>query len=705
MTKKEGLQGPRQLDSKEAQLEAPIKLQVELKKASQMVIEGPQGRKREEILETKILYQPKKQLRPKAQAKAKKAKKKWNPFYRPPERAIEVEVVKNKACLEDFSDKVLSKNHKKIILRCCHFWKKEHMALDYGTQSNPVIVTCFSPGEKKWLVWPEAEGDRLKDHFNMTPYWQPQEALKGYLEGEELIEIDDEEGYLKYLREINLVSRDKIIDGSLSYENKLTEQIMKKAANNPISSAEDLRAEESMAGLLAEAKLTGVAPKESLGAIEFFSLNLRDKAPLPLPESISQIDGPGLIELAPPPRRSLEELKAKYQKVVPLKGAAEEESLESFKKEAYRKIFVQYEQDYDFNFYHNLRISPDEVRELNSRLAKEGLLTPEAAEDTTTINPVSLGEKMNKASLNALKADDIFSTFESEIEARKKASLEKISAKKALLEASLTKAIDDKALPEEASFTTTETSKAESIEADLAPTQALKIESSRPEALKVDGEKNENSPVKPILGGAERFSIYGKFTQEQNHALFRTLSILCPLLLISFALNLYLFFSLPNPKYFAVTSDLRVLELPPLNEPVIENRALANWTAEVVSKSMSLNFLTWRRTLADIRSEFENQGFDSFLKSLDNGGHLEKIEKERLSLSCVLNGAPVVVSQERKDGAASWKLEMPLILSYESSSGVVATQNLLAEVVVRRVKTTFNPKGVAISQIVLTKKG
>jgi intracellular multiplication protein IcmL len=161
----------------------------------------------------------------------------------------------------------------------------------------------------------------------------------------------------------------------------------------------------------------------------------------------------------------------------------------------------------------------------------------------------------------------------------------------------------------------------------------------------------------------------------------------------------------PEPRYFAVTRDLRVLEMPPLTEPVIGNQALLNWTADVMVKSLSLNFLTWRRTLSEIRDDFDGQGYESFLAALESGGHLKKIEAERLSLSCVVSGAPVVVSSGVKGGVMTWRLETPLSLSYESSAGVVATQRLLAEVEVQRTPTTKNPRGVAIRQMVLTRSG
>jgi intracellular multiplication protein IcmL len=191
----------------------------------------------------------------------------------------------------------------------------------------------------------------------------------------------------------------------------------------------------------------------------------------------------------------------------------------------------------------------------------------------------------------------------------------------------------------------------------------------------------------------------------QNLRLFRVLFFLCPILLISLGIDAWQTVFRPEPKYFAVTGDLRVMEMPPLSEPAIENRSLGNWAGDVVVRAMSINFLTWRQSLSDLRTEFTDEGYESFLESLKSGGHLEKIIKERLSLSCLVSGAPVITASGNREGVMTWKLEMPLVVSYESSDGVVATQKLLAEVVVQRTLPNLNPKGVVIKQIILSKAG
>jgi hypothetical protein len=186
-----------------------------------------------------------------------------------------------------------------------------------------------------------------------------------------------------------------------------------------------------------------------------------------------------------------------------------------------------------------------------------------------------------------------------------------------------------------------------------------------------------------------------------NRKLFKILAYCCLVLLLSAGLNAWLLFSGPAPVYFAVTNDMRVQDMPPLGEPAIENRSLGNWAGNVVAKSLSLDFLTWRKTLLDLKGEFDPDGFESYLRSLESGGYLVKVEKKRMSLSCLVEGAPVITNSGPVDGVMTWQMEMPLALSYESSEGLVSRLNVIAEVSVKRTSLDQNARGVAIKRIVL----
>ena len=77
------------------------------------------------------------------------------------------------------------------------------------------------------------------------------------------------------------------------------------------------------------------------------------------------------------------------------------------------------------------------------------------------------------------------------------------------------------------------------------------------------------------------------------------------------------------------------------------------------------------------------------------------IRDKRLSVSAVVTRAPVIIASGLVGGKATWKIEFPLTVSYESSQGVESTQKLMATVLVARASTVTTPRGVVIQQIVL----
>ena len=172
-------------------------------------------------------------------------------------------------------------------------------------------------------------------------------------------------------------------------------------------------------------------------------------------------------------------------------------------------------------------------------------------------------------------------------------------------------------------------------------------------------------------------------------------------LCLSLAVSALLLLNQPKPCYFAATPDLRLAPMVPLDQPLLTQEGLLTWASNAITGAMSLNFLEWREKLESIRPHFEDEAFKSFLASLQSSGVLDMIRDKRLSASAVATRAPVIIASGLVGGKATWKIEFPLIVSYESSQGVESTQKLLATVLVRRASTAKTPRGVVIQQVVL----
>ncbi|MDR2422872.1 MAG: DotI/IcmL family type IV secretion protein, partial [Deltaproteobacteria bacterium] len=127
----------------------------------------------------------------------------------------------------------------------------------------------------------------------------------------------------------------------------------------------------------------------------------------------------------------------------------------------------------------------------------------------------------------------------------------------------------------------------------------------------------------------------------QNKLIFRLSLALALSLLFMAGLCCCLAFFKPEPRYYWVTNDLRIMEMAPLNGPPLNDSVLVNFAAQTLREALSLDYLHWRKTLDGLKENFTEKALAEFVDSLKAEGHIKKIEEEKLVLSCDLAGAPV----------------------------------------------------------------
>jgi intracellular multiplication protein IcmL len=217
-----------------------------------------------------------------------------------------------------------------------------------------------------------------------------------------------------------------------------------------------------------------------------------------------------------------------------------------------------------------------------------------------------------------------------------------------------------------------------------------------PKKAKTQGQQDVELPPKGV-----DIMFRGSWDRRQYG---RALKITFFSLLVNLALILVIVLMVlfrPEPRYFSVTNDFRVVELAPLSEPYVDDAGLRNWSSDVVSRTFSLNFLHVKRSLEDVRKFYAPDAFQQLIVSLKKSGIISLITEKRLSVSVVLDKAPVITAKGVLQGTMSWKLEIPIVASYESSKGVETTQHLVATMLIQRADLREYPEGVYIKQMVL----
>lgn len=155
----------------------------------------------------------------------------------------------------------------------------------------------------------------------------------------------------------------------------------------------------------------------------------------------------------------------------------------------------------------------------------------------------------------------------------------------------------------------------------------------------------------------------------------------------------------PKPVYFSATSDGRITKLAPLSAPVLSLNSLTEWAARAATAAYTFDFVNYRGSLQKSSAYFTDTGWNAFEKALVSSRNLELVLTKKLVSTAVPQGAPVVLKRGILNGAYSWQVQIPLLVSYQSASMNVQ-QPVLVTMLVKRVNVLNNPEGIAIAQFV-----
>jgi intracellular multiplication protein IcmL len=179
------------------------------------------------------------------------------------------------------------------------------------------------------------------------------------------------------------------------------------------------------------------------------------------------------------------------------------------------------------------------------------------------------------------------------------------------------------------------------------------------------------------------------------------------ILLISILVNIvlasmftYIILHPPEPKYFATSINGRITPLFALNEPNQSDSAVLQWANQAAIAAFTYNFVNYRTELQAASGFFTADGWDMFLSALQQSNNLDAVKSKKLVVSAVATRAPIILQKGLLNGRYSWRIQMPLLVTYQSASDF-SQQNNVVTMLVNRVSTLNSPRGIGISQFVV----
>ena len=195
---------------------------------------------------------------------------------------------------------------------------------------------------------------------------------------------------------------------------------------------------------------------------------------------------------------------------------------------------------------------------------------------------------------------------------------------------------------------------------------------------------------------------HGLLYQEKiNERLTKVCLYLSSLLIVSIGIIGFLALREVKPVYFATNQAMQLVAMTPLDQPLQTDQALKSWAAQAMIDIFNLDFVHYKRQVADLRRYFTKEAFISFRKSLKDEGHLKILQQYRAVMHGVCTGPPVITAQGVLDNKMTWELNVPFQLAYETSEKVLSNQKLNIRLRLKRVSTAEYAAGLAITQLIV----
>ena len=153
----------------------------------------------------------------------------------------------------------------------------------------------------------------------------------------------------------------------------------------------------------------------------------------------------------------------------------------------------------------------------------------------------------------------------------------------------------------------------------------------------------------------------------------------------------------PAPAKFIVTSpDGRIIPVEPLSAAVKSSPVILAWANLAATKINSYDFVNYRQQLQESSNYFSANGWKDYNGQLVSSGNVKYVVENRLVVTSVATGAPVIDEQGLINGVYTWKVTLPILVKY---AGATITRNIpqTVSMLIQRVDITNNPPGIGIS--------
>lgn len=148
--------------------------------------------------------------------------------------------------------------------------------------------------------------------------------------------------------------------------------------------------------------------------------------------------------------------------------------------------------------------------------------------------------------------------------------------------------------------------------------------------------------------------------------------------------------------YFAVTCDSDPIKLHSLSTAIVSADQLLRWANVAAISAYNYNFVNWRQRMGELRPYFSAEGWNNFYPSF-KAGQIDAMVEKKAMVNAVAIDVPVIEQRGVLNGRYTWRVAVPLLLTYTTASETLK-EKVIVRMLVSRVPVVQTARGIAIIQ-------
>lgn len=174
-----------------------------------------------------------------------------------------------------------------------------------------------------------------------------------------------------------------------------------------------------------------------------------------------------------------------------------------------------------------------------------------------------------------------------------------------------------------------------------------------------------------------------------------SVSLICNILILLFVYIMYLY---PlEPKFFSTSFNGSAQALTPIYEPNTSDLSMIKWASLATVAAYSFDFVNYNNQLTLASQYFTSNAWNAFYNALNSSNNLDEVISKKLIVNAVVMQPPVILAKGNLNGVFSWRIQIPLLVTYQSAQGFVSN-SLIINLLVTRISTLESIKGIGIAQ-------